>query len=74
MDGVICGHIHHAESRKIGKIDYLNCGDWVESCTALVENINGEMRIINWSCKKQIKELFDRINSKTKIIPQGIAA
>ncbi len=74
MDGVICGHIHHAELRKIGNIEYLNCGDWVESCTALVENINGEMQIINWSCKKQIKELFDRINDKTKIIPQRIAA
>ena len=59
---------------KIGNIEYLNCGDWVETCTALVENINGEMQIINWSCKKQIKELFYRINDKTKIIPQRIAA
>ena len=58
-DGVICGHIHHAESRKIGKVDYLNCGDWVESCTALVENINGDMQLVNWSCSKKIKELLE---------------
>jgi UDP-2,3-diacylglucosamine pyrophosphatase LpxH len=48
FDGVVCGHIHHAEIRRIGAIDYYNCGDWVESCTALVEDEQGTMRVIHW--------------------------
>jgi UDP-2,3-diacylglucosamine pyrophosphatase LpxH len=48
FDGVVCGHIHHAEIRRIGAIEYLNCGDWVESCTALVEDEDGEIRILDW--------------------------
>lgn len=47
-DGIICGHIHKAEIRKIQNIEYLNCGDWVESCTAIVETFEGEFKIINW--------------------------
>jgi UDP-2,3-diacylglucosamine pyrophosphatase LpxH len=74
LDGVICGHVHHAESRKIGKVDYLNCGDWVESCTALVENVNGEMQLVNWSCSQKIKELIDAFNKKNLLINNRIAA
>ncbi len=48
FNGVICGHIHKAEIKEINGIDYLNCGDWVESCTALVETMEGEWKIINW--------------------------
>lgn len=47
-DGVICGHIHKAESRDIDGIRYLNCGDWVESCTAVVESMEGEFRVIRF--------------------------
>jgi UDP-2,3-diacylglucosamine pyrophosphatase LpxH len=47
-DGVICGHIHHAADRHIGDVHYLNCGDWVESCTAIVETQAGELRVLNW--------------------------
>ena len=47
-DGIICGHIHKAEIRDIEDIEYLNCGDWVESCTAIVETYEGEFKIINW--------------------------
>lgn len=49
VDGVVCGHIHHAEKKKIGAIDYYNCGDWVESCTALVEDERGEIHILRWA-------------------------
>lgn len=49
VSGVVCGHIHRAEMTKINGIDYFNCGDWVESCTALVEHPNGKMEILNWS-------------------------
>ena len=47
-DGIICGHIHKAEIRDIDGIKYLNCGDWVESCTAIVETFDGEFKIIDW--------------------------
>lgn len=52
-DGIICGHIHKAEIRYIDEIEYLNCGDWVESCTAIVETFNGEFKIINWLDKNE---------------------
>jgi UDP-2,3-diacylglucosamine pyrophosphatase LpxH len=48
VNGIICGHIHHANIRMIGDITYMNCGDWVESCTALVEHLDGTWEIIVW--------------------------
>jgi UDP-2,3-diacylglucosamine pyrophosphatase LpxH len=48
VDGVICGHIHHAEIRQMGDVLYCNDGDWVESCTALVERADGTLGILNW--------------------------
>ncbi|MGQ0701230.1 MAG: UDP-2,3-diacylglucosamine diphosphatase [Panacagrimonas sp.] len=48
LDGVVCGHIHHAEIRDINGVQYLNSGDWVESCTALAEDFNGRIEIIRW--------------------------
>jgi UDP-2,3-diacylglucosamine pyrophosphatase LpxH len=53
VDGVVCGHIHHAEIRKIGDVLYLNDGDWVESCTALVEDAHGNMEILHWADPSQ---------------------
>lgn len=47
-DGVICGHIHHADIKTINGIEYMNDGDWVESCTALVEHYDGKWEIIKW--------------------------
>ena len=49
VDGVVCGHIHHAEIRQIGGVLYLNDGDWVESCTALVEDARGNLEILRWA-------------------------
>ena len=49
VDGVVCGHIHCAEIRQIGDVTYYNDGDWVESCTALVETFDGSMSILDWS-------------------------
>lgn len=46
--GVICGHIHHAADRMIEDVHYLNCGDWVESATAIVETHEGELQVIQW--------------------------
>lgn len=49
VDGIICGHIHYAADRRLGDVHYLNCGDWVESCTAIVESRDGELRLIHWT-------------------------
>ena len=49
LDGIVCGHIHCAEIRDFGGITYYNDGDWVESCTALVEDAQGQMSIIDWA-------------------------
>ncbi len=49
VDGVVCGHIHHAEIRDIDGILYCNDGDWVESLTALVEHFDGRLEIVDWS-------------------------
>lgn len=49
VDGVICGHIHHAEIKNIDGVLYMNDGDWVESCTALVEDYDGKIEIVHWN-------------------------
>ncbi|RLQ89131.1 UDP-2,3-diacylglucosamine diphosphatase [Notoacmeibacter ruber] len=49
LDGVICGHIHHAAIEKIGEgVTYVNTGDWVESCTAVVEHSDGTLELVRW--------------------------
>jgi UDP-2,3-diacylglucosamine pyrophosphatase LpxH len=48
VDGVICGHIHHAVIRNESDLCYINCGDWVESCTAVVEHFDGRFEIVKW--------------------------
>lgn len=48
LHGMICGHIHHAEMRRIDEVIYCNCGDWVESCTALVEHHDGRLELLRW--------------------------
>lgn len=58
VDGLVCGHIHRAEITHIEDILYMNCGDWVESCTALVEGHDGSMELIHWSEEvESIKQL-----------------
>ncbi|PJI38892.1 UDP-2,3-diacylglucosamine diphosphatase [Ferrovibrio sp.] len=53
VDGVVCGHIHHAEIRDIDGILYCNDGDWVESCTALVEHFDGRLEILHWAALRE---------------------
>jgi UDP-2,3-diacylglucosamine pyrophosphatase LpxH len=52
-DGIICGHIHHAADRMIDGVHYLNCGDWVESATAIVETHSGELKVLHWGIAAQ---------------------
>jgi UDP-2,3-diacylglucosamine pyrophosphatase LpxH len=53
LDGVICGHIHSAANKHIDTIHYLNCGDWVESCTLIAEDWEGEFHIIEFNTLEQ---------------------
>jgi len=48
VGGVICGHIHHAASKSIDGVHYVNTGDWVESCTAIVEGDDGTFELVRW--------------------------
>lgn len=48
LDGVICGHIHSAAIRDVEGLTYINCGDWVDSCTAIVEHYDGRMELVDW--------------------------
>ena len=49
VDGAICGHIHWPMMKTIDGMQYLNCGDWVDSCTAIVEHLDGRMELIVWN-------------------------
>ncbi len=64
VDGVVCGHIHCAEIRQIGDVTYYNDGDWVESCTALIEERDGSMAILDWA-----EETRRAAALKTKLAP-----
>lgn len=65
FDGVICGHIHHAEIKIIDDVVYMNDGDWVESCTALVEHWNGCWEIVTWT-KESDNVVIDNTGSSRK--------
>ncbi len=54
FDGVVCGHIHHAEMRMVNGILYCNDGDWVESCTALVEHQDGRLELVDWAAVNRL--------------------
>jgi UDP-2,3-diacylglucosamine pyrophosphatase LpxH len=57
FDGVVCGHIHHAEMRTVNGVLYLNDGDWVESCTALVEHGDGTLELVDWVARNKLSLL-----------------
>ena len=48
VDAVLCGHIHSAAIRQFGAVTYYNCGDWVETCSALVEEKDGKVSMVNY--------------------------
>jgi UDP-2,3-diacylglucosamine pyrophosphatase LpxH len=53
-DGVVCGHIHRAELRSEDRQIYANCGDWVESLTALAEDFDGRLKLLHWNAGLQV--------------------
>lgn len=62
VDGVICGHIHHAEIRDMGGLIYCNDGDWVESCTGIVEHRDGRLEIVHWpECRPIVENAGDSL-------------
>ncbi|MGQ3671261.1 UDP-2,3-diacylglucosamine diphosphatase [Xanthobacter sp. TB0136] len=71
VDGVICGHIHHAVIHDQFGVHYLNCGDWVESCTAIAEHEDGRMEILCWTRRMQTET--DRSLSSVKEGTQAAA-
>ena len=54
FDGVICGHIHVAAIRETDNLIYVNCGDWVDSCTAVVEHLDGRFELVRWGAQPAV--------------------
>jgi len=61
FDGVVCGHIHHAEMRDVQGVTYINDGDWVESCTALVEHHDGRLELLDWAALHNLSFFTQRV-------------
>lgn len=53
LDGVICGHIHSAAIKQVDGMTYVNCGDWVDSCTAIIEHFDGRLELVNWGLETE---------------------
>ena len=71
VDGIVCGHIHKPEMRMIDGILYCNDGDWVESCSALVEHMDGQLEIIHWMAERSYDPLTRRLLSESdpEVVP-----
>jgi UDP-2,3-diacylglucosamine pyrophosphatase LpxH len=61
LHGIICGHIHSAVIREVGGVTYVNCGDWVDSCTAIVEHLDGRLELIAWGSKDLAPENIQEV-------------
>ncbi len=69
FDGVVCGHIHHAEMRRVNGVLYMNDGDWVESCTALVEHADGRMELLEWAAVNNLNFFAPKVAPETMTEP-----
>ena len=67
FDGIVCGHIHHAEMRMVDGVLYCNTGDWVESCTAVVEQMDGQLELLEWAAINNLS--FFRSKSASASVP-----
>lgn len=74
VDGVVCGHIHSAEIRQFGDITYYNDGDWVESCTALVEDAHGALTIIDWAEQHRVETMLQREQARRPVAVPALPA
>ncbi|MEM8957515.1 MAG: UDP-2,3-diacylglucosamine diphosphatase [Pseudomonadota bacterium] len=66
FDGIICGHIHKAEMTDIGGVTYVNCGDWIESCTAIVEMPDGTLNLVDWSRDPRSDQQRERVRRRRR--------
>jgi UDP-2,3-diacylglucosamine pyrophosphatase LpxH len=76
LDGVICGHIHHAVITQTQGVTYANCGDWVESCTALAEEADGQLKLIHWIDESmqlldKQEEEYEDSNTDGRVVPSS---
>ncbi|MCO6186218.1 UDP-2,3-diacylglucosamine diphosphatase [Rhizobium sp. L1K21] len=74
VDGVICGHIHHAVMEDMDGIRYINTGDWVESCTAVVEHFDGRMELIHWVPELKAAPRTDKVIELPARTPKKVEA
>jgi UDP-2,3-diacylglucosamine pyrophosphatase LpxH len=74
FDGVICGHIHKPEIREIDSTLYCNDGDWVDNCTALVENLDGSLELLHWSAVEQSLKTLIAANEQPDTLTNPAAA
>ena len=59
LDGIICGHIHQPNIKEVDGIVYCNDGDWIENCTALVEDEQGRIELLHWSDTQSSLKVVD---------------
>lgn len=72
FDGVVCGHIHQAEMREVNGVLYINDGDWVESCTAVVEHHDGRLELIDWAALNRLS-FFARPTGRHSVrLPEAV--
>lgn len=74
VDGVICGHIHHATIRTIGDVLYVNTGDFVESCTAVAEHPDGSFEVLHWRTTAEERAALGQDQIRALPAPQRVAA
>lgn len=65
LDGVICGHIHVAAMREVDGVAFVNCGDWVDSCTGILEHHDGRLELIKWGFDGEHGETIDPLVAST---------
>ena len=72
--GVVCGHIHVPAIRQIDGVDYYNCGDWMEHCTALVEHVDGRIELVSHTCLEGQPDITDRDADPDTLVEPALAA
>jgi UDP-2,3-diacylglucosamine pyrophosphatase LpxH len=72
FDGVVCGHIHQAEMREVNGVLYLNDGDWVESCTAVVEHHDGRLELIDWAALNRLSFFMRPTGRHSARLPEAV--
>jgi UDP-2,3-diacylglucosamine pyrophosphatase LpxH len=68
FDGIICGHIHAANISRLNGIDYVNTGDWVESCTAVAEQFDGSLHLIDWAERQRRQRMLRTLGSTDQLV------